>query len=168
MNVDTVARERTSARKPAKPRAARSLRASEPAPPLFWGKAQTLLAHSENQRLELILEGFPASWVDEAKAAFGLSSRLMEVLFNASISTLERRRKDDKPLGPVASERLDRIAVVATQAADVFEDRDKAATWMATPNVALGNKAPIELCEMEIGARQVRRVLNAMEWGGVA
>ncbi|WP_347903121.1 antitoxin Xre/MbcA/ParS toxin-binding domain-containing protein [Pseudomonas purpurea] len=162
MSVETLAR------KPATVRAARSVQASAVVQPLFWGKARALLSHSENQRLQLILEGFPASWIDETKATFGLSSRLAEVLFNTSTSTLERRRKDDKPLGSVASERLDRIATVATQAAEVFEDDDKAARWMATPNAVLGNKTPIELCEMEIGAKQVRRVLNAMEWGGVA
>lgn len=151
-------------RKPARP-AAQPVDKTEH--PLFWNMVQELLGHSENQRLELILNGFSATWIDETKAAFGLNNRLIEALFNTSLSTLERRRKDDKPLGPVASERLDRIAVIATQAAELFEDQGKAVAWMTAPNQALNNKSPIELCEMEIGAKQVRRVLNAMEWGGV-
>jgi uncharacterized protein (DUF2384 family) len=39
---------------------------------------------------------------------------------------------------------------------------------MATPNDALGGNTPVLQCETEIGARQVRRILHAIEWGGVA
>ncbi|WP_338010181.1 MbcA/ParS/Xre antitoxin family protein [Pseudomonas sp. GM21] len=40
--------------------------------------------------------------------------------------------------------------------------------WMSTPNKAFGGTAPIMLCETEIGAKQVRRVLQSLEWGGSA
>nr|WP_238543981.1 MbcA/ParS/Xre antitoxin family protein [Pseudomonas sp. GM21] len=39
---------------------------------------------------------------------------------------------------------------------------------MSTPNKAFGGTAPIMLCETEIGAKQVRRVLQSLEWGGSA
>ena len=51
-------------------------------------------------------------------------------------------------------------------AEDVFEDKEAASTWMSTPNDSLGGVTPLSLCETELGARQVRRVLNAIEWGG--
>lgn len=38
---------------------------------------------------------------------------------------------------------------------------------MSKPNQVLGNKVPILLCGREIGAEQVRRVLHALESGGV-
>ena len=68
----------------------------------------------------------------------------------------------------VPTERLDRLAAVAILAEDVFEDENAAARWMATPNDALGGNTPVLQCETEIGARQVRRILHAIEWGGVA
>lgn len=71
-------------------------------------------------------------------------------------------------LDSVASERMDRIASVSHQAEKVFEDRNAAAQWMSRPNQALDGKKPILLCETEIGAKQVRRVLHALEAGGVA
>lgn len=92
----------------------------------------------------------------------------METLLNASISTLSRRRREQKNLDPIASERLDRIAIISNWAKAIFESEESAVQWMSRPNKALGNALPIMLCETEIGARQVRRTLYALEWGGVA
>jgi len=135
--------------------------------PTFWLIANKLRGCSEGERLLAIQTGFPASWIRATREAFKLSNELLEALFNASISTLERRQKQQQPLDSVASERLDRLAMIATQAADVFEAPEKASRWMVTANAALGEQTPIHLCETEIGAKQVRRVLAAMEYGGV-
>ena len=78
-----------------------------------------------------------------------------------------QRKKDEKPLDSVASERLDRLASIAILAEDLFEDEQKATRWLTAPNDALGGNSPVMHCETEIGAKQVRRVLNALEWGGV-
>ena len=55
----------------------------------------------------------------------------------------------------------------ATLAIEVFQDKQAALDWLSRPNEALGGQAPGVLCETEDGAKQVRRVLHAMEWGGV-
>lgn len=70
--------------------------------------------------------------------------------------------------GIAASGLLDRIVSVAHQAEKVFEDRGAAAQWMSRPNPSFDGSTPIQLCETEIGAKQVRCVLHALEWGGVA
>jgi len=75
---------------------------------------------------------------------------------------------NSKARGCAASARLYRIASVSELAEKVFEDRNAAAQWMTKPNQALGDRVPILLCETEIGAKQVRRVLHALESGGVA
>ncbi|TAL90222.1 MAG: DUF2384 domain-containing protein [Candidimonas sp.] len=49
----------------------------------------------------------------------------------------------------------------------VFESRGVALRWMTSPNETLGDIAPAMLCRTAVGARQVRRVLNSLEWGGV-
>lgn len=146
----------------------RARNAGRDAPPSFWQIAHSLDAMSERQRLESIRQGFSVSSAEAVRAAFGLSASDFGLLLNLSASTFERRKKDDKPLDAVASERLDRLAAVAILAEDVFEDENAAARWMATPNDALGGNTPVLQCETEIGARQVRRILHAIEWGGVA
>ncbi|WP_256574625.1 antitoxin Xre/MbcA/ParS toxin-binding domain-containing protein [Pseudomonas sp. B15(2017)] len=134
----------------------------------FWSFSTNRDSLRDSERLEQIKEGFSAALVQGLRAAFCLHERSVEILMNASTSTLDRRRREHKKLDSVASERLDRIAAVCGLAEEVFESREAAAQWMSTPNKALGGDAPVMLCETEIGAKQVRRVLHALEWGGAA
>lgn len=133
----------------------------------FWQMAHSLGSMSESDRIKLIKSGFAIEMADATKQTFRLTSQSMGALLNLSVATFERRRKDAKPLDAVASERLDRIATIALMAEEVFEDPAAASEWMSTPNPALGGNTPIMHCETSIGARQVRRILNALEWGGV-
>lgn len=132
----------------------------------FWDFSSSRDLLKESERLLQIKEGFSAYLVQAIRVTFDLQERSLATLLNASISTLERRMREQKPLDSVASERLDRIAAVAHLAEEVFESREAAAQWMSKPNKALGGSTPIMLCETEIGAKQVRRVLQALEWGG--
>jgi putative toxin-antitoxin system antitoxin component (TIGR02293 family) len=133
----------------------------------FWLIAQQLRKSTESERLRNIQAGFSSVWVRAVRETFKLSNALLEALFNASMSTLERRQRDGQPLDPVTSERLDRVAMIAMQAVNVFETPELASRWMVTGNMALGDQTPLHLCETEIGARQVRRALAALEYGGV-
>ncbi|MDR6609053.1 antitoxin Xre/MbcA/ParS toxin-binding domain-containing protein [Pseudomonas synxantha] len=134
----------------------------------FWRFSSNRELLKDSERLHQIKVGFPAHLIHAFRMTFDLQDRNLETLLNASISTLERRRREQKNLDPVASERLDRIATVSHLAEEVFESQESAADWMSKPNKALGGVAPIMLCETEIGAKQVRRVLQALEWGGAA
>jgi putative toxin-antitoxin system antitoxin component (TIGR02293 family) len=134
----------------------------------FWRFSSDREPLTESERLHQIKLGFPADLIQVVRLAFNLQDRHLETLLNASISTLERRRREQKNLDPVASERLDRIATLSHLAEAILEAPVTAAQWMSTPNKALGGTAPIMLCETEIGAKQVRRVLQALEWGGLA
>jgi len=62
---------------------------------------------------------------------------------------------------------IDRVLAVTDLAADVFEDREAAISWMNSPNAALGEQPPVVLCDTELGERQVCQVLHALQWGGV-
>lgn len=135
---------------------------------VFWGYSKAHDQLTEAERLVQIRDGLPARLYQEVKRLFSLPEKQLAELFNASISTLERRVRDNQPLDTVASERLDRIAEITHQAVAVFESEADAIAWMSRPNDALGGTAPVMLCETGIGAKQVRRVLNALEWGGVA
>ncbi|HHZ8330494.1 TPA: type II RES/Xre toxin-antitoxin system antitoxin [Pseudomonas aeruginosa] len=134
----------------------------------FWSFVIKTASSSEQERIAKISEGYPAHYVITIRAALDLTAHLTEQLFSLSQSTLHRRVKNKQLLSSATSERLDRLASVASLANEVFEDQDRALSWLSTPNVALGNQQPIMLCETEIGANQVRRVLHALEWGGVA
>lgn len=146
-----------------------SIRAAHNAPPGrgFWLLVEQRSAMSEYERVKTIRSGFSLDWANATKEAFQVSATTLSQLLGLSVATYERRRKDAKPLDVPASERLDRIAEVAKLAQDVFEDREEATRWLAAPNEALRGTSPLLHCDTEIGARQVRRILHAMEWGGV-
>lgn len=134
----------------------------------FWVFSNRLYGLRESERLLQIKRGFSAQFFQAMRLTFDLPQDKAAALLNASASTFERRIREDQALDTVASERLDRIASVSHLAHEVFESQREAVRWMSTPNKALGGEAPILLCETEIGARQVRRVLHALEWGGAA
>lgn len=134
----------------------------------FWALAHHLGSMSELERIQSIKAGFPIDMADAAKSTFQMTSQSVSELLNLSVATYERRRRDAKPLDAAASERLDRIAAVALLAEEVFEDKAEASAWLSSPNKALAGNTPVMHCETAIGAQQVRRILNALEWGGVA
>lgn len=139
-----------------------SVGVKRPSATTFWLIAHQLNARTEDQRLHYIRAGFPPGWVRAIREAFSLSPRSLERLLNVSMSTLERRQRQLQPLDLVSSERLDRVATVAVQAAAALGDHATASRWMITRHPALCEQTPIQLCETEIGARQVRRTLRAM------
>lgn len=127
----------------------------------FWLIADQLNTRTEAERLRYIQAGFPPSWIKAIREAFGLSPQRLQQLLNVSMSTLERRQRQLQPLDVVASERLDRLADIAVQAVSVFGNHAIAGRWMVSRHADLGHQTPIRLCETEIGARQVRRLLRA-------
>ena len=134
----------------------------------FWRFAHSLDEMSEADRIELIKTGIAAGVAETAKRVFGLTNQEIGKLLSLSVASYERRRRYEKDLGKTASERLDRIASVAILAEKVLEDRLAASEWLTSNNFMLGGISPLMHCETEIGARQVRRILRAIDWGGVA
>lgn len=134
----------------------------------FWQVAEGMARLKDAERISVIRKGLPATLIALAGAALAVNRLSISTMLNLSPSTAERRAKDGKPLDAVASERVDRLFQVALLARDVFEDDKVAAKWLSTANDALGGEPPFSLCDTELGAKQVRRVLHAIEWGNAA
>lgn len=166
--METVenARNRHTGRKAVVPKIA----TPKPAKPSFkfWRLALKNSRLSEVERISLIKRGFDSTWLLATKEAFDINKIDLASLINSSPATLDRKLKAKQPLDSVASERLDRLSQIALLAEQVFEDKEVASTWLTTANAALGGLAPLSLCETELAARQVRRVLHSIEWGGVS
>ncbi|WP_017707697.1 antitoxin Xre-like helix-turn-helix domain-containing protein, partial [Pseudomonas syringae] len=82
----------------------------------FWLLAHQVSQRSDAERLANIRAGFAPGWIRNLRDALSLCPRQMEALFNASTSTLERRQRQQQPLSLVASERVDRVAIIASHA----------------------------------------------------
>lgn len=135
---------------------------------MFWSFSSQVHEFKESERLQQIKTGVSTELVDAMRATFDLSDAHLAILLNESRSTLKRRKVQQKRLDSIASERLDRIALIGQHALEVFESRDAATRWMSAPNRSLGHSIPLMLCSTGLGASQVRRVLHALEGGGAA
>ncbi|EPM46702.1 antitoxin Xre/MbcA/ParS toxin-binding domain-containing protein [Pseudomonas syringae] len=127
----------------------------------FWLLAHQVSQRSDAERLANIRAGFAPGWIRTLRDALSLCPRQMEALFNASTSTLERRQRQQQPLSLVASERVDRVAIIASHALRVLETPERAGKWLITRNTALGGHTPLHLCDTAIGSAQVHQALEA-------
>lgn len=133
----------------------------------FWQFITAQAMRKESERLQSIQEGLSPTLLLTVQETFQLQDKQVKALFNVSVSAVHRRRREGKNLNSVTSERLDRVATVSHLAMEVFEDKWAAIDWISNSNEALGGQAPVMLCGTDIEAKQVRRLLLAMECGGV-
>jgi len=61
--------------------------------------------------------------------------------------------------------RTARMARISALATEVLGDREKASSWLRTPNRALNGKVPLDQIETEPGCRSVEEVLYAVGHG---
>jgi len=91
------------------------------------------------------------------------------VLYVSDISerTFQRRQAEHKPLTEAESDRVLRIARVASEAERVFGSGEKASRWLSTASRILGAK-PLELLATDAGARDVEYELVRIDHGDFA
>jgi putative toxin-antitoxin system antitoxin component (TIGR02293 family) len=77
-------------------------------------------------------------------------------------STLQRREQEGR-LRPAESERLERIARLATLAEQVWESPEEAQRFLTTPHPLLDNEAPLDLAATDLGTRRVETLLWKLE-----
>jgi putative toxin-antitoxin system antitoxin component (TIGR02293 family) len=77
-------------------------------------------------------------------------------------STLQRREVEGR-LRPAESERLERIARLATLAEQVWESPDEAQRFLTSPHPLLDNQAPLDLAATDLGTRRVEDLLWKLE-----
>jgi putative toxin-antitoxin system antitoxin component (TIGR02293 family) len=130
-----------------------------------WG--DTVRKMPPAKRIEMIRDGVKVTLLVGAGEYYGLSQSKLSKLLGVSDATISRKIKSGGKLGPMESERLARIALIESEAEAVFGSADLAKRWMLEPNVALG-EAPLSFLDTDTGADEVRKILAAIAYGGVA
>jgi putative toxin-antitoxin system antitoxin component (TIGR02293 family) len=77
-------------------------------------------------------------------------------------STLQRREEEGR-LRPAESERLERIARLATLAEQVWESAEEAQQFLTSPHPQLDHQAPLDLAATDLGTRRVETLLWKLE-----
>lgn len=111
-----------------------------------------------------VLEGFPFSAFEAVQKEIDLPQNQLSALIGIPSRTIARR-KEDKQLTPVESDRLYRLARIVAYGHVVLGDMEKVRTWLKTSNRGLGGEIPLSLLATDIGARQVEEVLQRIEYG---
>ncbi len=130
-----------------------------------WGKA--IAKMNPLERIKMIRGGIAVGRLVEATKYYGISQLELAKILGVSNATITRKIKSASNLGPIESERLARIALIETEAEEVFSTPDQAKRWMLEPNLALG-ESPFSLLDTDSGAHEVKKLLSAIACGGVA
>jgi len=134
----------------------------------FWN---IVLGHqqlSEGERIQRIERGIDATLLGAISRSLQLTKQETADIAHTRPASLARLQRDGGRLNSGGSERIDRLLMVAQHALEVFESRDATIKWLSSSNFSLGGDSPAMHCRTELGGRQVRRLLNAMEWGAPA
>lgn len=127
---------------------------------------RTSVANSDaGARIRLIRTGVDALVLVSASEYFNMPRAQFVKMLGMSSATAERKIKNRSLLGPVESERLERLAVVEDHAEKVFGSAEQAKTWMMRKNLALGD-TPMSMLDTETGAGEVRKILASIAYGG--
>jgi putative toxin-antitoxin system antitoxin component (TIGR02293 family) len=115
--------------------------------------------------LAAVKKGLPYHALERFADNSGLSTDDLLAMVAIPRRTLTRRKRDGR-LPADESDRLLRAARVFAQALGLFEgDRDAAASWLTSPQPALGGATPAALAGTEVGAREIERLIGRLEHG---
>jgi putative toxin-antitoxin system antitoxin component (TIGR02293 family) len=132
---------------------------------LPYAKRIGLRSRSDVQFMDSVEDGLSYQALASLQRSMGLSTREIAKAVKVSERTLARR-KIERRLTDVESERLARVSRLFELAVSLFEGDEPAATrWFRKPAPALGDKTPLELVAMELGARQVENLIGRLEHG---
>jgi putative toxin-antitoxin system antitoxin component (TIGR02293 family) len=117
--------------------------------------------------IHMLRDGVDARFTIYVTKHYNIPQSNLARVLGTSEATLIRKIKAKAKLGPLESERLTRIAMIEAAAEQAFGDAEIAKEWMTTENMAFG-ETPLSFLDTEAGAREVRKVLNAIAYGASA
>lgn len=126
-----------------------------------------LTAADPGTRIKIVRTGARPDIFVSASEHFGMPRNLLAILLGISPATAERKIKSGSLLGQTETERLERIALIETEAEKVFGKPEMARDWLIKNNTALGS-TPLSMLDTETGAGEVKKVLSAIAYGGAA
>lgn len=123
--------------------------------------------NKKNEQRDLraaVLKGFPFSSFETVQKEIDLPQQQLSEILGIPTRTIARR-KEDRHLSPVESDRLYRVARIIAFTVEVLGDIDKARVWLKSPNRGLGDIVPLTLLDTDIGVCQVEDVLKRIKYG---
>ncbi len=114
--------------------------------------------------VETVRGGLPYASLEALTRSLGRDVGELGAVVGIPPRTLARR-KHQRLLSPVESDRLYRIAYIAHIASATFGGLEPSRVWLSRANRALGGVTPLSLLDTDIGCRQVEDVLSRLNYG---
>jgi putative toxin-antitoxin system antitoxin component (TIGR02293 family) len=115
--------------------------------------------------LRTVAKGFSYSVFDRLLRNVGASFDQLTEMTDIPRRTLTRRKQEGR-LTPDESDRVLRASRLFGKTLELFEgDRKAALDWLARQQTALGGAIPLELAKTELGAREVEKLIDRLEYG---
>jgi putative toxin-antitoxin system antitoxin component (TIGR02293 family) len=129
--------------------------------------ANLLHMHARNP-LELeqsLARGLSPDALQALRDATDLTLETIADIARISYESLNRYRKNAKPLPVEPSTRLYEFARLFERTLEIIPDRAQAQAWLREPVLALGNRSPLETLTSSLGAERVMQILERLEDG---
>ena len=124
-------------------------------------------SHLKENAIEYIRDGIPKMAIDAVLQKTSISRAQLSNILHISTRQLNRYEKDEL-LSSEQSNFLYEFTRIYTRSVDILGDAETANTWIARPNIALGDVSPIALLDTGEGARMVNDLLSQIEYGFVS
>ncbi len=111
-----------------------------------------------------IKKGLPFKSFEQLCHSLAIPEKELAAVLNIPSSTLARRKKSGQ-LAFEESERLFRVARLYDKALEVFEAPEMARKWLKDPAWSLGDIAPLQYADTELGSQEVEALLGRIEHG---
>jgi putative toxin-antitoxin system antitoxin component (TIGR02293 family) len=119
------------------------------------------------KKIGIIRRGVRARVVDDMVDYLDVPKSVVFGVLQTPESTAHKLIRDNRTLDPAASERVVRVADITRMTERAFGGRSAATQWLKAPNLGLGGATPLSMLDTDVGASEVRRILSAVEYGGV-
>jgi len=129
---------------------------------------QSAFILAEKPLLEILAQirnGLPAAMFEQVASALGLSTGTLAAKLGVARRTVTRKQGNGAPLSSETSEKLLRVARVRNLGRMLFATDQAVSEWLSKPDSALGNMAPLDLLDTDLGAREVENLLRAVAYG---
>ena len=115
--------------------------------------------------LPQIRKGLPAATLEQLARALGLTKGLLAEKLGIAKRTLARKESAHLALSADESEKVVRVARMRNLARAVFSSDEAISQWLLKADPALGNRAPLDFLDTEIGAREVEDLIQSIAYG---
>jgi len=130
----------------------------------MYGTSIGLKPQNATQLIARIKKGLPLKTFEQLCKNLAIPEKELCRILKIPPSTLARRKKSDQ-LSFEESERVFRIARLYDKAVEVFKQPGMGRKWLKEPAWALGDVAPLEYADTELGAKEVEELLGRIEHG---